>query len=162
MIHHAPNGSLSALAEAVVAGTVDEAIVGVEVEVADPLTVSVEQVLAADAYLLGTAAHFGYMSGALKHFFDQTFLQIGGALDDSAAPRQATVSDRASTAGRPYGLWLHGRYDLTGARTSVESITSALRWRRIAPILEVIGEVDDTARESAYELGATLAAHLIA
>ncbi|UDY24842.1 flavodoxin family protein [Nocardioides sp. Kera G14] len=155
LLHHAPSASLGAITGAVEAGANDDAIEGVEVVVADPLTATAEELLAADGYLLGTAAHFGYMSGALKHLFDRTFLQIGGALDELAA-------DGPSTAGRPFGLWVHGRYDVTGAVRSVESITQALGWRRVAPVLEVLGDPADEQLASAYELGATLAATLVA
>ncbi len=69
--------------------------------------------LAADGYLLGTTANFGYMSGALKHFFDTIFLEAGGALADDG-------SAGATEGGKkPYGLWVHGRYDTTGAVRSV-------------------------------------------
>jgi len=44
-----------------------------------------DDLLRADGYVLGTTANFGYMSGAMKHVFDSTFLQIGGALDASGA-----------------------------------------------------------------------------
>ena len=53
---------------------------------------------------------------------------------------------------------VHGRYDTTGAVRSVQSIVGALGWRQAAPVLEVLGDVGEPDRESAYELGGTLAA----
>ena len=41
---------------------------------------------------------------------------------------------------------------------SVQSIVGALGWRQAARVLEVLGDVDEADRESAYELGGTLAA----
>jgi hypothetical protein len=55
-------------------------------------------------------------------------------------------------------LFVHGRYDLTGAVRSVRSIVGALGWRQSAAILEVLGEVDDEDLARAYDLGGTLAA----
>ena len=154
VVHHVPTPSVQRLAEAVVAGTRDDAITGVEVVVRPALSTSAQDVLDADGYLLGTPANFGYMSGALKHFFDSTFQRAGGALgeDGSAAP--------AGPGRRPYGLWVHGRYDTTGAVRSVESIVGALPWVRSAPVLEVLGEVTDEHLEAAYDLGGTIAALL--
>ena len=54
--------------------------------------------LAADGYLLGTPANIGYMSGALKHFFDQVYYPC-----------------RAATARRPYATFVHGNSDTSGA-----------------------------------------------
>ncbi len=152
VVHHSPTPSVTALTEAVVAGASDEAIEGVEVVLRAALEADADDVLGADGYVLGTPANFGYMSGALKHFFDTIFLQAGGALSDDGSA--------ASAAGgpKPYGLYVHGRYDTTGAVRSVQSIVGALSWRQAAPVLEVLGDVDDADRESAYELGGTLAA----
>lgn len=153
---------MQALLDQVVAGAHDEEVqsgAGVEVVVRPALEATAEDVLAADGYLLGTTANFGYMSGALKHFFDSTFLSIGGSLDPTGAPGDASDAT-GSTAGRPYGLWLHGRYDLTGAQRSVESIVGALGWRQGYDVLGVLGAVDDAANEAAYALGATIAALL--
>lgn len=158
VVHHSPTSALRDLTDAVLAGTRDEAIEGVEVVVRPALEATADDVLAADGYLLGTSANFGYMSGALKHFFDSTFLAVGGALDDSGAA--GDTSGAGSTSGRPYGLWVHGRYDVTGAVRSVSSIVGALGWRRSFDVVEVVGEVDDAARTAAYELGATIAALL--
>jgi hypothetical protein len=147
----------AALLEQVVAGANDDTIEGVEVVVRPALEATADDLLGADGYVLGTTANFGYMSGALKHFFDSTFLAVGGSLDPSGA---ADPDADGKTAGRPYGLWLHGRYDLTGAERSVQSIVGALGWKQSYDVLGVLGDVDDAALESAYELGATIAALL--
>jgi hypothetical protein len=157
VLHHSPSRSMQALLEQVVSGANDDAIEGVEVVVRPALEATADDVLGADGYVLGTTANFGYMSGALKHFFDSTFLAVGGSLDPSGA---ADPDADGKTAGRPYGLWLHGRYDLTGAERSVQSIVGALGWKQSYDVLGVLGDVDDAALESAYELGATIAALL--
>ena len=154
VVHHAPTPAVRSLADAVVAGAHDDEIEGVEVVVREALSASAEDVLAADGYLLGTTANFGYMSGALKHFFDTIFLEAGGALSDDG-------SAAAAVAGRkPFGLWVHGRYDTTGAVRSVLAIATALSWTQAAEVLEVLGDEGDEQRASAYELGGTLGALL--
>ena len=156
VVHHSPTATTSALAEAVIAGTHDEAITGVDVIVRPALEASADDVLAADGYLLGTSANFGYMSGALKHFFDTIFLQAGGSLSEDGSAREA------SGGRKPYGLWVHGRYDTTGAVRSVQSIVQALSWQQSAPVLEVLGDLGESEREAAYDLGGTLAALVMA
>lgn len=155
VVHHSPTPAVRSLTDAVVAGARDEAIEDVEVVVRPALEATAGDVLSADGVLLGTTANFGYMSGALKHFFDTIFLEAGGALADDGS---------ASGAGggrTPYGLWVHGRYDTVGAVRSVETIVGALPWTRAAQVLEVLGEVGEEERAAAYELGATLAALLM-
>lgn len=155
IVHHSPTPTVRALTEAVVAGAYDDEIEGVEVVVREALEATAEDVLAADGYLLGTTANFGYMSGALKHFFDTIFLEAGGALTDDGSAAAGTQATK-----RPYGLWVHGRYDTTGAVRSVQSIVGALPWVQAAEVLEVVGDVDEQHRTAAYELGGTLAALL--
>jgi len=147
---------MAELVRSVVAGAADPEIEGVEVVERAALEGSAEDVLGADGYLVATPANFGYMSGALKHFFDSTFLAVGGSLSDDGSPSATS----GSTAGRPFGLLVHGRYDTTGAVRSVLSIVGGLGWRQAAGVLEVMGDVEDTDRDAAYELGATLAALL--
>ena len=114
VIHHSPTPSLRRLTEAVVAGTRDDAIEGVDVVELEALAFARgeadhEDLLGADGYVLGTTANFGYMSGALKHVFDSTFLQIGGALAD----------DGSETTRPPVARRRKGRSDCTctGATT---------------------------------------------
>lgn len=166
VVHHSPTRSLRRLTDAVVSGAEDPEIEGVEVVVRPALEATADDVLAADGYVLGTSANFGYMSGALKHFFDSTFLAVGGALDpsggvgESASIDSGSASTGGATAKRPYGLYVHGRYDTTGAIRSVQSIVGALGWAQAYDILDVMGDVEDAHVEAAYELGATLAALL--
>jgi NAD(P)H-dependent FMN reductase len=156
VVHHSPSRGVRALTDAVLAGAGDSAITGVEVVVRPALEATAEDVLDADGYVLGTPANFGYMSGALKHFFDSTFLQVGGTLGEDGSA--AGGDEAGATRGRPFGLYVHGRYDTHGAVRSVMSIVSALRWRQAADVLEVLGDVGDEHREAAYELGGTIAA----
>ena len=157
VVHHSPTRSMQALVESVLAGARHPDIEGVEVVVRPALEATAEDVLGADGYLLLTPANFGYMSGALKHFFDSTFLAVGGSLsDDGSAGTSA-----GSTHGRPFGLLVHGRSDVTGAVRSVLAITGALGWRQAAATVEVMGEVTREDQERAVDLGGTLAAHLI-
>jgi multimeric flavodoxin WrbA len=157
VVHHSPTRGVQALTDAVLAGTRDDAIEGVEVVVRPALEATAEEVLAADGYLLGTPANFGYMSGALKHFFDSTFLRIGGALSATGAADESS----GATSGRPFGLYVHGRYDTAGAVRSVLSIVGALKWRQAAAILEVMGDVSEGDQAAGYDLGGTLAALLM-
>jgi multimeric flavodoxin WrbA len=105
------------------------------------LSATITDMLDADGYIFGTPANFGYMSGALKHFFDTVYYPV---LD--------------YVADRPYGLWVHGNNDTAGAVSSVERIAGGLSLVRSADVLEVTGGVDGAVREMAYELGGTLAA----
>jgi hypothetical protein len=63
-----------------------------------------------------------------------------------------------STAGRPFGLLVHGRYDTEGAVRSVVSIVQALRSRQAAEVVEILGDVTEQDEERAYELGGIIAA----
>ena len=100
VVQHSPTPSVRALTDAVVAGASDDAVEGVEVVVRAALEADADDVLAADGYVLGTPANFGYMSGALKHFFDTIFLQAGGALADDGSASSAHSSAAARSRDR--------------------------------------------------------------
>ncbi|MDF2472081.1 MAG: flavodoxin [Rhodococcus erythropolis] len=113
-------------------------------KVVPALAATVPDVLAADGYLFGTTANFGYMSGALKYFFDTTYYQCLGAVSD-----------------RPYGLWVHGNNDTAGAVSSVRKLATGLGLVAVADPLEVTVSVDKSVRDGCYELGGTVAATLM-
>ncbi|MBL3669925.1 flavodoxin family protein [Streptomyces sp. M2CJ-2] len=143
IIHHTPSPNCQTMFEAVLSGAGAPEIEGVRVVRRAALSATAGDVLDADGYLLGTPANLGYMSGALKHFFDQVYYPC---LD--------------TTRGRPFGYYVHGGSDVTGAVRGIESITKGLGWRRAADAVTVTGEPDKAAVERCWELGATLAAGL--
>src|SRR5262245_65109859 len=73
VVHHTPSPSMHSMLDAVRSGATDDAIEGVEVVVKAALSATATDALAADAYLLGSPANLGYISGALKHFFDEIY-----------------------------------------------------------------------------------------
>ena len=92
----------------------------------------------------GTPANLGYMSGALKHAFDQSYYQL---LD--------------STRGRPFGVYLHGNEGTEGAERAIDGITAGLGWLRAAETVVVMGKPTKADVEACWNLGATVAAQLM-
>jgi multimeric flavodoxin WrbA len=144
VVHHTTSPALEAMLAAVLDGTRAEGIEGVDVLVRPALSATASDVLACGGYLLGTPANIGYMSGALKHFFDQIYYPC----------LQATV-------GAPMGLYVHGNLDTTGAQRSVHTIATGLQWQPAAADVVVLGEPDAVGLQACWELGATLAATLM-
>jgi predicted metal-dependent TIM-barrel fold hydrolase len=67
IVHHSPTPNLTSILEAVVTGARHEDIQDVEVVVREALSTTVDDVLSADGYVVGTSANIGYLSGAVKH-----------------------------------------------------------------------------------------------
>lgn len=145
VVHHTPSPALHTMLEAVREGATNPELGdAVEVVVRPALAASAVDVLEADGYLLGTPANLGYMSGALKHFFDLVYYPC---LD--------------ATVGRPYGCYVHGNEDTAGALAAIERIVTGLRWRPAHEPVSVRGQPDKDDREACWDLGATVAATLV-
>ncbi|PZS18476.1 MAG: flavodoxin [Pseudonocardiales bacterium] len=141
VVHHTTSPSLQELLEAALDGTHADGIEGVEVRVRPALAATAVDVLAADGFVLGTPANIGYMSGALKLFFDNVYYPT-----------------LTAKIGAPYGLYVHGTLDTTGAVRAVESITKGMGWERVHEPVLVMGAVGKDATEAVWELAATVAA----
>src|SRR3954465_8322498 len=139
VVHHTPSPSMQALLEAARAGAA--LVPGVDVVTRQALTAGAADLLFADAVLLGTPANLGYMSGALKHFFDTVYYPC----------LEAKI-------GMPYGVYVHGQNDTAGAMRSIEKATTGMKWRLVAEPVLVVGEPTAADREAVTELGGTLAA----
>src|SRR3954452_12093828 len=141
VVHHTPSPNLQAILEAVREGAA--MVEDVELAVRPALSAGAADLLDADGVLLGTPANIGYMSGALKHFFDTVYYPC----------LEATV-------GTPYGVYVHGQSDTGGAVRSIEQVVNALRWKPVAPPLTIVGAPTREQLEACTELGGTLAATL--
>ena len=144
IVHHTTSPSLQAMFDAVLSGATDHQIRDVEVVHRPALTASAVDVLEADAYVLGTPANLGYMSGALKHFYDQINYPC---LD--------------ATVRRPYAVYVHGNNDTTGAVRSIETVATGLQWHRAQAPVTIVGEPGRGDFDACRELGAALAAGLM-
>jgi len=145
VVHHTPSPALQEMFEAAVSGARTDEIDDVEVVIRPALTAAALDVLEADGFLLGTPANIGYMSGALKHFFDGIYYPCLEA-----------------TQRRPYALYVHGASDTGGAVRAVEAIATGLNWRRARPPVCVIGAPGRADLDACWELGATVSAELAA
>lgn len=141
LVHHTPSPHLHTMLDAVREGASDPQITGVDVEVRAALSATASDVLASDGVIVGGPANLGYLAGAVKHFFDTVYYPC---LED--------------TVGLPFGAYLHGTEDLVGARRALDLITTGLRWRPAAPVVEVRGAPSPEDRDACWELGAVLAA----
>lgn len=99
--------------------------------------------LAADALILLTTENLGYMSGALKDFFDRSYYKL---------------LDR--TDALPMALLVRAGHDGTGTCRAVASITGGLRWKEVHEPVVCRGDWDDAFVGRAEELGTFMAAGL--
>lgn len=84
----------------------------------------VDELLAADVVIFGTTANFGYISGALKHYFDVTF-----------------AAAHEKTQAKPVSWWIRGGYDTTGAAKAMRSIVTGFGMTLAANPVEFTGDV---------------------
>ena len=141
IVYHSQSGGAQQMADAVLRGAERET--DVETRMVRALEAGIDDLLWANAVIFGTPENFGYMSGALKDFFDRVFYEI--------------IED---TPGLPYALFVKAGSDGEGAVRSIERLVTGLKWKAIAPPLVVTGKVTPDDLDRCIELGATMAAGL--
>jgi hypothetical protein len=143
IVAHAPSDNTRSLLRAVVGGATVASENRIEVVAQGPFETTPEHVLHADALILGTTENLGYMSGALKDFFDRIYYPC---LEEKQ--------------GLPYCLFIRAGQDGTGTRRGVETITTGLRWRAIQAPLICRGEWQPEFIGQCEALGSAVAAGL--
>jgi len=143
IIANTPSDNARELTEAVVRGASNRDIEGVEVRFQNPLAATPDDVLWANAVILGTTENFGYMSGALKDFFDRVYYSC---LD--------------KTDGLPYAIFIRAGNDGSGARQSIERIVAGLRWKLVQEPVICAGQFQPEYASRCEELGMAVAAGL--
>ncbi|MED5295998.1 MAG: flavodoxin family protein [Pseudomonadota bacterium] len=143
VVAHAPSPNTLRLREATCRASCHPDIENVDIVVLAPLEAGPEDVRQADAILLGTTENLGYMSGALKDFFDRSYYPL---LDH--------------TQGLPCALYIRAGHDGTGTMRAVESIVSGLRWRWVQPPLILKGAWQDDFVDQVEALSQAMAAGL--
>ena len=143
VVAHAPSPNTRKPLDAVMRGAAHADVTNVSVRHVPPLEATPDDVLAADGILLGTTENLGYMSGALKDFFDRIYYPC-----------------LEHTQGRPYALWVRAGNDGTGTCRAVDTIVTGLRWKAVQEPLVCRGEFREDFVGQCEELGMYLAAGL--
>ena len=143
IIAHAPSPNTERMRDAVLRGASHEDIDAVEPCWLPPLQAGPDDVLRADGIILGTTENLGYMSGALKDFFDRIYYPC-----------------LERTQGLPYVLYVRAGKDGTGTLRGVKTIVTGLRWRVVQEPLLCRGDFDEDFLAQCEELGMTMAAGL--
>ena len=140
IVAHAPSPNTVRLRDAVAAGARESEV---EVRLRSPFESGPDDVLAAQAVILGTTENLGYMSGALKDFFDRSYY---ACLEE--------------TQGLAYALYVRAGHDGTGTCRGVETITTGLRWRAVNQPLVCRGDFQEDFVAQCRDLGRLMAAGL--
>ena len=131
------------MAEAVIRGATHADVEGIEVRTRTAIEADADDLLWADAFILGTPENFGYMSGAMKYFLDRVFYACEGKV-----------------SGCPWALFVRAGNDGTGAISSVRRILTGLAVREVQEPVLIKGAFDERRLADCEELGLTMAAGL--
>jgi len=143
IVAHAPSPNTVRLRDELIAGALAFESGGLEVLALNPFEASAEHVLSAQAIVFLTTENLGYMSGALKDFFDRCYYPC-----------------LERTQGLPYALCIRAGHDGAGAKRAVERISIGLRWRAIQEPLICRGPWHEKFLTDCREMGMRTAAGL--
>ena len=142
VVYHSKTGKNGKMAEAVKRG-IEHPDIEVELRYLRASDAGPEDLLWADGIMFGTPENFGYMSGALKDFFDRTFYEVEGRVD-----------------GKPYCMFVGAGNDGTGALTAIRRICNGYNFREVQGPVLVAGELQEDQLGQCEELGMAMAAGL--
>ena len=140
IVAHAPSPNTERLAQAAYAGA-NHPDIDINVVLKSPQDTHPEDVLAADALIIGTTENLSYMAGLTKDFFDRCYYPV-----------------LEQKQGMPFALYIRAGHDGTGTKLAMQTITTGLRWSWIQEALILQGDWQDSFAEQVEELAMTLAA----
>lgn len=143
MVAHCPSENTRKLWDAVSQGVSASALENTNFKALSPFDTEPEDVLHADAIILGTTENLAYMSGALKDFFDRCYYPC---LEEKQ--------------GLPCAAFIRAGHDGTGTMNALKTITTGLKWRWVQEPLILRGDFQTSFVDQCNELGAAMASAL--
>ena len=143
IVSNRPSSNTIALQESVAQGCIEMGCINKSLRVKDPWNSDAEDVIWCNGIIIGTTENFGYMSGAIKDFFERIYYPC-----------------LERTQALPVAVYVKGGLDGQGAKTSIEKIITGLKWRLIQPTLVLKGNFTEDFRDECKTLGMTMTAGL--
>lgn len=135
IVYHSQTGTCARMAAAVIEGA-NHPDLTTNVITRPAREAGVDDVLHADAMILGTPENFGYMSGAMKDFLDRVYYPLEGRVE-----------------GLPYACFVSAGNDGSGALRSIERIAKGFPLKQVHEPVLVVGEPDDAQLAACHDLG---------
>ncbi len=127
------------MAEAVADGV--RSIDDVRAVLKDAFHATLEDLVGCDGLIIGSPEYFGYMSGALKDFFDRTY-----------------EAARGNVFRKPYAVFVNAGNDGTGALRNIEKICIGYQFKKVYEPIVTTGEITPETLEACRVMGQTVAA----
>jgi multimeric flavodoxin WrbA len=141
IVYHSQSGNTGRLAGAVLDGA--RRVAEVDTVLKRAFDAGVADLEQCHGLILGTPENFGYMSGALKDFFDRTYYPMEGRME-----------------GVPYAIFVSAGNDGSGAVREIARIANGYRWKSVADPVIVRKEITAGDLERCRDLGEALATGL--
>jgi len=143
IVYHSQSGRTETMARSVRDGASDPLVEHVELRMLRAAAAGPDDLLWAHGLLIGTPENFGYMSGAMKDFFDRTFYPVEGRIQSL-----------------PYALFVCAGNDGSGAIRAIRRIANGYPLQEVQEPIVARGDVTAEVLARCRDLGMTLAAGL--
>lgn len=143
LVAHCPSPNTVKLKDSLLNAIYQQPLEHTQVIDRPPLEATPDDVLNADAIILGTTENLGYMSGALKDFFDRCYYPVLEAKQ-----------------GLPCAAFIRAGHDGTGTLRALKTIITGLKWRWVQDPILLRGDYQAVFEDQCAELGAAMACAL--
>ena len=139
MVHHSIGGKTKEMAR-LLNDTLSNEDQLIEFRSISAFEAKASDILQSDGIIFGTPANFGYMSGALKDFFDRNYYELEGKVE-----------------AVPYAIFVSASTDGTGAVESIRRICRGLNLKEVQEPLVLTKKLSESDQNRLRDFGMTMA-----
>ena len=139
MVHHSISGKTKEMASVLTDMLSNEDQL-IEFRSFSAFEAKASDILQSDGIIFGTPANFGYMSGALKDFFDRNYYELEGKVE-----------------AVPYAIFVSASSDGTGAVESIRRICRGLNLKEVQEPLVLTKKLSESDQHRLRDFGMTMA-----